>query len=52
MSEKYTTIKIKAVTRDALAEVGKKKETFDDIIARILREKTEQGNAEGVPCQA
>jgi len=34
--EKLTTIKIKQQTRDALKSVGKKGETYDDIINRLL----------------
>jgi len=33
---KVTTIKIKRDTRNALAELGKKDDTFDDIIRELL----------------
>ena len=34
--EKLTTIKIKLQTRDALKSVGRKGETYDEIINRLL----------------
>ncbi len=34
--EKLTTIKIRQGTRDALKSVGKKGETYDEIINRLL----------------
>jgi hypothetical protein len=34
--EKLTTIKVKAETRDTLKSVGKKGETYDEIINRLL----------------
>lgn len=36
MSEKSTSIKISSVTRDALKSVGKKGETYDEIVNRLL----------------
>lgn len=36
MSEELTSIKIKKSTRDVLKSVGKKGETYDDIINRLL----------------
>jgi len=33
-----TTIKLKTSTRDLLAEYGKKSETFDQVILRLLEE--------------
>ncbi|MCK4477801.1 hypothetical protein KAU88_04660 [Candidatus Bathyarchaeota archaeon] len=36
MGEKLTSIKIRKETRDALKSVGKKSETYDDIINRLL----------------
>lgn len=36
MSEELTSIKIKKETRDVLKSVGKKGETYDDIINRLL----------------
>ncbi len=36
--EKPTSIKLKPATRDRLAEFGKKTETFDDIVNRLLNE--------------
>ncbi|UCE95765.1 MAG: hypothetical protein JSV51_08670 [Candidatus Bathyarchaeota archaeon] len=36
MSEELTSIKIRKDTRDALKNVGKKGETYDDIINRLL----------------
>ncbi|MDH5448745.1 MAG: hypothetical protein OEY24_04950 [Candidatus Bathyarchaeota archaeon] len=36
MSEELTSIKIKKSTRDVLKSVGKKSETYDDIINRLL----------------
>jgi len=31
-----TTLKVKKVTRDRLAKIGNKTETFDDIIQRLI----------------
>ncbi len=31
-----TTIQVKKSTRDRLVEIGKKKETYDDIINRLI----------------
>jgi len=46
MSEKFTSIKISKDTRDALKGIGKKGETYDDIVNRlpdrILRRKRKQ----------
>ena len=36
MSDELTTIKVKKETRDVLKSVGKKGETYDDIINRLL----------------
>lgn len=36
MSEELTSIKIRKETRDVLKSVGKKGETYDDIINRLL----------------
>lgn len=36
MNEETTTIKIMKATRDALKNIGKKSETYDDIINRLL----------------
>jgi len=36
MSEEFTTIKIRKETRDVLKSVGKKGETYDGIINRLL----------------
>ena len=36
MREELTSIKIKKETRDVLKSVGKKGETYDDIINRLL----------------
>ncbi|UCH31373.1 MAG: hypothetical protein JSV05_07710 [Candidatus Bathyarchaeota archaeon] len=36
MQEELTSIKIKKETRDVLKSVGKKGETYDDIINRLL----------------
>jgi len=36
MSEELTSIKIKKETRDVLKSVGKKGETYDDIINKLL----------------
>jgi len=52
--EKLTTIKISTTTRARLADYGKKSETFDQIVIRLLDEvemcrRAEQGNAEGEP---
>ena len=44
---KMTTIQVKPETRDRLAEFGKKRETFDDIIDRLMK-IAEQGNANSV----
>ena len=45
---KMTSIQVKPETRDRLAEIGKKRETFDEIIDRLLK-TAEKGNAEGFP---
>jgi hypothetical protein len=37
-TEKPTSIKLKPSTRDRLAEFGKKTETFDEIVNRLLNE--------------
>jgi len=39
---KITSIKLKPETRDALASIGSKGETYDDIIRRLLQEHDEQ----------
>jgi SET domain-containing protein len=36
--EKLTTIKLKTSTRAKLADFGKKSETFDQIVLRLLNE--------------
>ena len=36
MSDKMTTIAVSTKTRDRLAEIGGKSETFDDIINRVI----------------
>ena len=36
--EKLTTIKLKTSTRARLADFGKKSETFDQIVMRLLQE--------------
>jgi hypothetical protein len=36
MSDELTSIKLKKETRDVLKSVGKKGETYDDIINRLL----------------
>ncbi len=36
MSEDFTSIKISRETRDALKSIGKKGETYDDIVNRLL----------------
>jgi hypothetical protein len=36
MSEELTSIKIKKSTRDELKGIGKKGETYDDIVNRLL----------------
>lgn len=36
MSEELTSIKIRKETRDVLKSVGKKGETYDDIINKLL----------------
>ena len=36
MSEEPTTIKIMKATRDVLKSIGKKGETYDDIVNRLL----------------
>jgi len=35
--EGYTTIEIKRDTRDKLVELGKKLETYDDIIKKLIK---------------
>lgn len=34
--EEITTVKVTKQTRDRLAEIGNKKETYDDIISRLI----------------
>ena len=36
MSEELTSIKIRKETRDTLKSIGKKSETYDDIVNRLL----------------
>jgi hypothetical protein len=36
MNEEFTTIKIRKDTRDTLKSIGKKGETYDDILNRLL----------------
>jgi len=36
ISSDLTTISIKKTTRDALKEVGKKSETYDEVILRLV----------------
>jgi hypothetical protein len=38
---KYTTIKVRHETRDRLADFGKKSETYDNIVIRLLNEVEE-----------
>ena len=45
---RMTSIQVKPETKDRLAEIGKKRETFDEIIDRLLK-IAEKGNAEGFP---
>lgn len=37
MTVKITTIKLKPATRDALASIGRKGESYDDIIRMLLQ---------------
>lgn len=48
---KMTSIQVKPETRDKLADLGKKRETFDEIIERLI-EMAKQGNSNEIPCQA
>ena len=34
--DRVTTVQMKVKTRDRLSDIGKKKETYDDIINRLL----------------
>ena len=36
MENNVTVIRVRKETRDRLAEIGKKKETYDDIICRLI----------------
>lgn len=36
MPDDFTTIQIRRVTRDRLAALGKKDDSFDDIIGKLL----------------
>jgi len=36
MGEAFTSVKISRETRDALKSIGKKGETYDDVINRLL----------------
>ena len=36
MENDITVIRVRKETRDMLAELGKKKETYDDIICRLI----------------
>ena len=39
-----TTIQLEKRTRDLLKSIGKKGETYDEIITRLLKEYEEEGN--------
>lgn len=36
MKKNITVIRVKKATREKLAELGKKRETYDDIICRLM----------------
>ena len=38
IDNKYTNIRLKKATVQILKEIGKKKETYDDIIRRLINE--------------
>jgi len=38
-----TTVKIRKETRERLAEIGSKKETYDDVIQRLIHFYVESG---------
>ncbi len=38
MANKYTTIRIPKTLRDALSDIGKKNETYEDVIKRLIEE--------------
>jgi len=44
-----TTVKVRKATRDRLARLGNKTETFDDVINRLMQfyEKNQQTRKEG-----
>jgi len=44
-----TTLKVKKKTREKLAEIGNKKETYDDIIQRLIEfyRKNNKGSHKG-----
>ena len=37
MGIKYTTIRLEKKTVEMLKEIGKKKETYDDVIVRLMK---------------
>ena len=37
----YTTIRLKRETVEILKEIGKKSETYDDVISRLIEEREE-----------
>jgi len=43
-----TTIRVLKATKDELGEYGKKNETYDDIIKRLLQEVLEHSSNKGV----
>jgi len=38
----WTTIRISREIRDTLAEIGSKKETYDDVIRRLVKKGSDQ----------
>lgn len=38
-NEKRLNIQFKYSTRDKLLEIGKKKETYDDVVSRLIKER-------------
>lgn len=46
---KLTTIKLTKITKDRLANFGKKSETFDEIVNRMLNEVEEARKKVGSP---
>lgn len=42
MENDVTVIRVRKGTRDRLAELGKKKETYDDIVCRLMKNNSRE----------